>query len=480
MSNQPSAPDAKQSSSSSAKPPLWKRIVHWGTKFRLAIVGLIGFVILVLGGIGTYYGLPSEVLCSLPIFSTCPDPEPMPVPGFNVVVVGFGEQDASGRVTNSTFADGVSDTIYSEITVLNGVDNHRGPTAPGVRHVLGQTAEERAEQAANIAKLLNAAIVIYGIVRNEGNITVIEPSFYINGSITTFEPEMTGSSILGSPLELINGSTIQDSIEFDQRVALLRSVIQGLDLYLSGNYSSALVKFEAAIAVSPDTALLYIFVGNTTLRLDHAEDAIQFFNQALVLAPNYSRALVGRGSSIFTLARTQSIRVDATVTLPAEMTCTRTDLQLPTEPQLQVLLAINCYEQAWDASSDPQISDIDIKVQTSLGQAYEWLVENGGAYRIEAEDWLRAAIETYRNAEDERKPRLQFFAGHALALLGRLLTLGTSYSVEDVCEALGYYAEAIQLLHDDAQRPYNLHAIEFYEEQRKALEIWLDNTTCTF
>ncbi|MCA9904135.1 MAG: hypothetical protein KC547_09775 [Anaerolineae bacterium] len=478
MSDQSTASDAKQSSSSSEKLPLWKRIVQWGNKFRLAIVGLIGFVILVLGGIGSYYGLPSEVRCSLPIFTSCPKAEPMPVPGFNVVVAGFGAQDASGRVTTSTYADGVSDTIYGEIATLDGVDNHRGPDAPGVGHILAQTAEERAVQAANIANELNAAIVIYGIVRDEGNITVIEPSFHINGSVTTFEPEMTGNSILGSPLELINGSTIQDNFEFDQRVALLRSVIQGLDLYLSGNYSAALVKFEAAIAASPDSALLYIFAGNTTLRLIHTEDAIQFFDQALALDPNYARALVGRGSTLFTLARTQSIRANAALTLSSEMTCTRTDLPIPTEPQLQVMLAINCYEQAWAASSDPQISDIDIKVQVSLGQAYEWLMERGGPYRAEAEDWLRAAIHTYRNAEDERKSRLSFFAGHALALLGRLLTLGTHYTVEDVCEAMGYYEEAIQLLREDAQRVYNGQAIESYEEQKNALDIWLGDTTC--
>ncbi|MEL6129884.1 MAG: tetratricopeptide repeat protein, partial [Cyanobacteria bacterium J06628_4] len=69
----------------------------------------------------------------------------------------------------------------------------------------------------------------------------------------------------------------------------------GLAQYREGNDELAIEEFNAAIAINPEYAPAYLFRGAAFTRLDNTPAALNSYNQAISLDSNYSAAYLNRG-----------------------------------------------------------------------------------------------------------------------------------------------------------------------------------------
>ncbi|MCK6580540.1 MAG: hypothetical protein L6Q98_20810 [Anaerolineae bacterium] len=379
----------------------------------------------------------------------------------------------------------MSDIVAGELNQITQIDNTLGWRANGVGHILGQTAFEREAQAAQIAALLNADVVIYGVVRSDGIYNIFEPEFYITAEFASIEPELVGADTLGRPVEFVGNS--EDQIvaanTFQRRLGVLRHFLRGLAFYLAGNFEGAQVSFDQALAIESDgLEILYVFAGNATVRIPNADAALAYYNSALVARPGYARALVGRGIALYRMALDAGGEnppaYDPELSLSLQVSCGDVASPLPEPAQLLGELALRCYREARSSSDQPETADIDVKVAFGLGQTSLWLSIHGyGDHWHDVQAQLSLVLALYEESPDERKMRIRAAAAHASAWLGlRLLTLDGN-NATSVCEALSDYRTAVALLRLDVNRDYNQRWIDIYGQQIGALEDWLSVRT---
>ncbi len=194
-----------------------------------------------------------------------------------------------------------------------------GPRTVG--RVTGATDEEREAAARLLASQHGADMVVYGqIHRNDvSGLVEVQPEYYIAPESFTDALEMTGAFRFGSAVsaQAPISRSLQAKRELSARATALAQVIIGLSQYLlERDYAGALESFQAAEGVpawsdAPGKEVIHALLGNAHVKLaetaartcDQAtvlaqiDGAIQDYDKAAELAPEYGRAYAGRASA---------------------------------------------------------------------------------------------------------------------------------------------------------------------------------------
>lgn len=433
-------------------------------------------------------GLRNSTLMAVNLIdpTATPGPDVMPA-GFNVVVAGFGEEQPDGTVRASQTGDDFADLLTAELAELvesGAVNNLRGWRDRGVGHILSADPQERAAQARALAELLNADVVIYGLIQEDEAFAEVEPEYYLAGDFAAIEPEFAGASRLGEKLAFLRGSdddTLGATSQVQGRISILRNFLRGLSLYITGNFAESVQAFEAAYAIEQrGFEVIAILGGNSALRLQDDEAAYEWYSRALDTRPHYARAYLGRGASLYQLAYAQAEELtDSQATWDEEaaaaLGCDR-NTPLPTTLRAQATMALDCYEQALNSPDQPPSGDVWVKGTFATAQLYAWQAVN------EFEDtWpdalelLNALIVHYENeASPDEQARTRAFAAQAHAYLG-LYYRTEGQTVEKLETAIRHYRAAIALLQEDINREYNQPYIESYLAAITELETSITN-----
>ncbi len=401
-------------------------------------------------------------------------PPPMPA-GFNVIVAGFGVQQADGTVIQSREADNVSDIIYAALSEMPEISHRLGWREAG--HILAADAGERRRQARALADQRNANVVIYGIARLDNFYLEFTPEFYISAQFTALEPELSGSESFGTTISvLVDTVNVTVGEEIQSRLAVIRSFLQGLALYLQGDFTAAREAFEAATAVQPrGMEVLYIFAGNAALREGDAARGLALYTAALRQRPTYARALGGRGLALFRLALAQPrLPADPTLELPREAACAASPDT--GSPQLLGLWAEVCYREAVRSTDQPPEADVDVKLAFALGQLKLWQSDVGYSDAWdEAQTYFTQVVDLYAAADEARQARVRGQTAQAYASLGLIGLLTDGTNPEAVQQAIDRYTQAVDLLKADVNRDYNRHFIDSYTATIEKLRTSLAN-----
>ena len=373
-----------------------------------------------------------------------PSPTPQPLPRLanhlNVIVAGFGDQRADGSIiacgmtqnaddiASCNSANAISDVIADSIRSLPDIGHVADRNTPGVGTIAFADAQQRATAAKTLAEILDADLVIYGLVSASADnpyYSVLTPELYTAGPFSHQEADFYGVAQFGSPVlflkqtpDTTSGSALQI------RIAVIKPFLNGLAGFIQGDYVLAGTEFQNAIDAasvgqgdSDGTlrSLLYVLKGNAALRQANAanlaasdalkkphsdardktvqdalnkerealNNALGDYDQSLSLQNDYSRALTGRAFAIFqwlvweqmgaTLAGQPSQQFDSSLAGIHATDCPQTTPGSASAPPSLAVLILGCYQRASQRPNLPLLADIDVKTAYGTGQLYAWL-----------------------------------------------------------------------------------------------------------
>lgn len=399
-------------------------------------------------------------------------PKPMPA-GLNVVVAGFAMEQDGNIVRGDVAADNMNGIVSAALKELAIIDNVRDRNDPGVDYVIGNDQSSRERQADQLAKLHNADIVIYGIVRDLGVQTEFTPEFYIAPAFAATQPELITSDFFGEPLVVVQGWDESDALS--DRIEILRLFLNGLVAFISEDYEEAQSLFEEAASKHPEPGIeaLYILAGNAASLRNAFEEAFHLYSKSLETRPEYARGLLGRGSGFFQIAgqirRETEPAYDPEIHLPEGARCID---QIPLD-QVEILIqmAETCYREAAASPDHPPTADIEIKVPYQLGLLYSWRAQFGfGDYWDETEQSMTQVLAMYEAADEDRQLRLIVQAARAHETLADRLVALESDDPDSVTRAVEHYQQAILLLDQSVNQGRANKRIEFIRSKIEGLE----------
>jgi tetratricopeptide (TPR) repeat protein len=245
---------------------------------------------------------------------------PPPMTGaFNIAVASFGEIDsATGQVTESTAGQAVSQWLFDglqrelqanvgQVQLADQIDLRHDATTPAIR---GNTSDARAAAAAELARAINAHMVVYGYLAPEGSANSLQVELYVSPQASKDEfGGLVGGYALGSALRLpqpFDTSNQLANIGVSEQVTLRSRILFWLTLGLTqdllGRSEQALATFQQAEQALTDwrdtdgKEMLYYLQGREHLFLRQLDEAQQAFARALAASPDFARAAVALGS----------------------------------------------------------------------------------------------------------------------------------------------------------------------------------------
>lgn len=459
----------------------------------------LGTVLFILGAIATFLGVPNlgnQLRSQIPGLR-CWYPVAMDDSQFNIVMTPFVTVDGNGHVSNQRDGSELARLLYSRLEhSVEGLDlkvpfDLRSPdeSCP----VNGATAEARAAAAEEMAAKINANVIIYGAIQNSagdnagnsvgGTSAQLQPEFFVAYRGFTEAGDLVGPHELGSPLPVnlpVKASDLEGMIDHpvNARAQALSLIALGLASYVNDDYSKALDYFTSADQVpnwpaSAGKETLYVLMGNTASRLAattldsaYVDEALDDFDKALEIDPNYARALAGEASAQYQLAigdlqKRQGSKIDTGLLDQAEATFKRAA-----------------------GTPAPDAAEIGLKTQFGLGQIYlvrYYLKVPGG-------DWLaqaRAEFQGIVDSNSSKGARDQDLIGHAYA---RLALIADQIDKQPK-DAILLYQKAIPLVTPRWQAQYqldlgdvlvkvddHLNARKAYEAGQAQAELYNDQT----
>ena len=254
----------------------------------------------------------------LPIVK-CIYPYPMPPVEENTFNVAFSEFDViDEQGTSIRHDDGRKLALYiynrfkDDAGQLQATDTEmptiviRGPAQ--TCKIKGTEEAERNQQAGKLAAAINADILIYGtgILDTSGKTIQLSPQFHVSYRGFAENWDDVGSYGIGGDLFVESPFAPQGIRRFalSERVSALTHVAIGLSYSVRDDLAGALHHFTEAEKTggwsqsSGGKAIIYLFLGNTNLRLasmqrrpgDYLDDAASYYKQALALKEDYARA----------------------------------------------------------------------------------------------------------------------------------------------------------------------------------------------
>jgi tetratricopeptide (TPR) repeat protein len=368
---------------------------------------------------------------------------------FRVAIAAFGvhgdhaDRDLGISVGNSVFLS--VESILSEL--LHGLTEEVwGPAQVGTLE--GDTKEERALAAQQLAEEIAADIIVYGVIDATQPNWQVTPEFYVSGLSFTDALELVGQYDFGEAILVTGfsgdgGPRINLNRRLAPRIELLSNLMIGLAHYATRDFEQALIEFEKIDKgnIWADNIggrqVLYLLLGNVSGRLGDLEDAEQYYLQALEHDPEYSRAYAGLGNVYFIYALERAGELE--------------DLS-----EIDVALldkSVNYYKKAQAALNKPVMSDMDIKVHFGLGQAY--LMRSYTSSDIIVAPAI-PEFEAVIAAHDEGNLRVRELAAHAHVRLAAIYAAGNMLE-----EAYLHYEAGIDIY----QQIGDQENISFYQEQ---------------
>src|SRR5450432_1363299 len=174
-----------------------------------------------------------------------------------------------------------SDLAKSGLNLTYALD---GPQS--VRRITGFEAQDRKEQAAQLARERGAKVVVYGVVGYDDVLKSLElePEFYVSADRYFGDAlDMTGSYAFG---QNIPADSLDDRGKLGARVTALSYIVTGVFQHMTQQYDGALKSFNAALAVPnwddpSGKDVLFTLIGQTTLKF--AEAAARVCDRQTVL-----------------------------------------------------------------------------------------------------------------------------------------------------------------------------------------------------
>jgi len=255
---------------------------------------------------------------------------------FNIAVAEFGQVDAQGQVRPSPRGQLISQRLFNGLLIEfdNLPFKVRQDLSPELWHdslgltrkrariglVPGETREARAEAARQLARRINAHVVIYGNLPADGSGAGFVPEVYVSPGagidveadkiVGVYQP--TGAipvQLLDKANDPVVGRSI--TIRLNSWTNVLSQFTIGLMYDLLGYPGRALpvlqqAKDELASTGQEGNPVLWFFIGREALWLKRDEEAQPAFEQAVRLDPNYARARLGLGDIHLNKAYRQS------------------------------------------------------------------------------------------------------------------------------------------------------------------------------
>ena len=374
---------------------------------------------------------------------------------FRIAVMGFAEEQNVEKGTGTELANSVYQRLTENFEQMDWdvTVSIWGPDRVG--KVSGETNEERAKVATELAERIGAHLVVYGLVESAQAGWIVIPEFVVSTTSFFEAQEVTGPHELGTPLS-INGqdpivTSIEVSKQYRARVEALSRIAIGLAYYSVDRYAEALSEFELALQVEDwqedrGKEIVYLLMGNAAGKNNELSLAGSYHEAALGIAPNYARAHIGLASTYYLLALSDYTRSLEPDDIDAEL----------------LRQAIGEYELAQDTTPRPTVSDMSGKVNFGLGQCYLMLSLTDDSNYLElAVEKFNAVLTAY--AEDSNINLRELVAeSHARLALIALIN-------NQPQEAVREYEAAVQLLYDKPERQ------AYYEAEAKEIQLRIDS-----
>ena len=292
-----------------------------------------------------------------------------------------------------------------------------GPEETGA--VTGDTPEERESSAEELARSINAHMIIYGSVQRVGDSLHLQPEFYVRLEASYEAQELVGKYAFGGGINIVGNeenlpSQIGLNRELSRRAEALALIARGLTFYTTHRYEEALEWFEQANEEKhwehsdEGREVVYQFQGNAAGALLLLKEAEEAYNASIEVEREYARAYAGLGGIYFNRSIEHLREQDGSATGGAF------------EADRELLdRALDYFERALKAKIQPSTADIPAKVAFGRGQVYtaQWFTDHDQDTLEQARKQFGIVIEQYGNGEN---PRLQEFAAEAHAILGQI------------------------------------------------------------
>jgi tetratricopeptide (TPR) repeat protein len=357
---------------------------------------------------------------------------------FNIAVAEFGEIQADGTIKPSSHAEEISSTLF------NFLDSEYQASSLGlniqVAHKNMPLVIENA-QAQDLAKEVNADIVIYGNISVQGSQAEFSPRFYVAEHPDT--TELTGQNELAYPITFdVNQLFSQDQVntQLRSRTEILLDFTKGLVYFSQKNPDSANRSLQNAITAAQEISspfkgeeVIYLLAAQIQVSQKNYDDANRLLDEAFHLNPEYARAHLARGNIYYLQALAANFDVDL------------------------LNRAMGEYEIAYQLPNQPEGAYIPIKAHTSMGNVLVVIAQqtNDPVSYSGAEDNYNYVVQQYNQTKD---PFLRSAA--TIAYFG----LGAAYERQGLtAKALKAYQQAYDLSTDPDFRSR-------IEQQIKALQ----------
>lgn len=415
----------------------------------------VGIVLTLLGAAGTLLGVPelgAQVRTDLPGIR-CWWPMPMDDARFTVAMSSFVTVEdgrARAHADGRELARLLFTRLESGFAELDlGVPYElRGPdqTCP----VVGSDREGRAAAAETMAAALQADVVIYGAIVVSGEESELQPEFFVAYRGFDEAADLVGPHELGRPLRVAVPVQVKElegiaDHPVNARATALSLITLGLASYAVDDFERAFDYFSEAEQVpnwppSAGKELVYLLLGNTASNLAattlddlYVDEALDYFDQALEIAPDFARAQIGKAAATYQLALG--------------------DLQTRRGSQVDTTLLDEAEELYYTAAEvpAPAAAEIPLKVHFGLGQIF--LVRH--YLQVEGADWLaraRAEFQALVDAYLAGGVRNTDLAGHGYARLGLI----AAQIDQNPPAAIDAYTKAIALVSPRWQAQYEL------------------------
>jgi tetratricopeptide (TPR) repeat protein len=384
-----------------------------------------------------------------------PQPPTRMTGDFNIAIAGFTQQ---GDFQNTNTGLEVARRVYDRFNNLGKDSGIKVWPPEWVGLVTGKDRDARAISAEQIAKRINADILVYGTLINNGKSFEISPEFYVSSKDFYLVGEIVGQHELGTPI-LVSGQDnpaerILTSKTLSTRSEILSRLVLALSYFALQRPDDALAELRSAESNSgwadnEGKYVAYLFIGNMAGKKGDYATAERALKRALEIDPEYARALVGLANIYYLNA----LPPPSATGSAAELKNTNFDL---------LNLAIETYQKANSATNKPALSDISTKVHYGLGQCY--FVRAQGGLDLS----FNSAVEEFRfviaDYADGANPRVQEIAAESHARLGLIFALQGAIS-----SAADEYEIAAKLLSNIDGALYNPQRADIFQKRAREL-----------
>lgn len=406
------------------------------------------------------------------VYRFAPSPEPAEMSkDFNVAVAEISVVDAQGNLIDSPDGSELSQFLYDRLDVSFK------EMSPSIFHeiwnydrtgvITGSTPEERRVSAQARAEEINAHVVIYGVIVQDGDRSTFSPEFYVNyQGFENNAPEVLGGNQLGRSFAVDTPFRREIAASGGNPVLIARSealglLTVGLAYYANDDYENALDYFDRAANVdkwldSAGKEVAYVLRGNARVRLASLNKdftdlpvVLEDYTKAWEISgQTYGRALIGMGGVYYLEA----------INDPTAIINGTVDIQKLNQSE-------KIFQQALALPDQPTSYNIFAKAHFSLGQIYQLRSLSLGEAGMDAKasEEYTQVLQKYEAGDHTIKE----IASYSYARMGLLLFIQGNHN-----EAENYYKKAYETASPHFKAEYSGYlGIIYFEDGKNQLNL---------